>query len=278
MMFKQTIFDLNQEYYIHAVKQETDTAIEIYKNERIVGRAFLTTDNVDVSCITSIQINDNNVNVKLNEQMTLGEAVLKFLIEFPSAITKPEFQIILDVPNNLKASTAKHYFDRSCNSNLKNEILIRRDRILPKFYMKPDGIYFQEIIDDEKLPKLLTLLKANAYWQAHLTIDRLRLMVGHSKCFYALTEKGEVVGFARVLTDSRTFASLWDVVVDEPYRRKNIGITLMFNIFTNDLLKEMTNWVLLTDSAKGLYQKFGFVSANEIPNLNLCISCVSRKH
>jgi len=268
-MFKQIKADLNHEYSIHASKQEADIAIEIYKNENIVGTARLITDNVDVSCITSIQIDDNDVNVKLNEKFTLGEAVLKFLIKFPSVVRKPEFRFILDVPDNLKESTSKHHFDRGDESNLKNEILIRRDKILPEMYMKPDGICFQERIDEITLPKLLTLLKTNAYWQTHLTIDRLRLIVSNSKCFFAFTNDGEVVGFARVLTDSRTFASLWDVIVDEQYRRKNIGITLMFNIFTNDSLKEIKNWVLFTDSAKGLYQKFGFVSADDIPNRKL---------
>jgi len=268
-MFRKIKFDLNQEYSIHAAKQENDIAIVIYKNGGIVGSARLITDNVDVSCITSIHVDDRDVNARVNERFTLGEAVIKFLIKFPSSVRKPEFRFILDVPENMKGSISKHHFDRGDDSNLKNEILIRRDKALPELRKKPDGIFFHETIEEMHLPKLLWLLKANAYWQAHLTLDRLRLIVKNSKCFFAVTNDGEIVGFARVLTDSHTFASLWDVVVDERYRRKNIGLTLMFNIFANDALKEIEHWILFTDTAKGLYQKFGFVSADEIPNRKL---------
>ncbi len=83
-------------------------------------------------------------------------------------------------------------------------------------------------------------------------------MVKSSKCFYAVTKEGEVVGFARVLTDSHKFASLWDVVVDVPYRGKNIAYNLMFKLFNSDSLKDIDNWILFTDTASGLYQKFGF--------------------
>lgn len=116
---------------------------------------------------------------------------------------------------------------------------------------------------------MLDLLNKNAYWQAHLTLDRLKLLIKNSHCFFAFSDANEIVGFSRVLTNYTSFASLWDVVVDEQYRGKGIGILLMHNIFSDKTLCNIDNWVLFTDTAKGLYRKFGFVSEGELSDRKL---------
>jgi ribosomal protein S18 acetylase RimI-like enzyme len=268
-MFRQIKIDLGNEYSINAIKEEIDIAVEIRKNQELIGKARMVTDNVDVSCITAIQIDDEHVNNKFNDQFTLGEIVLKLLIKFPSIVREPEFRFILDVPDNLKETISKYHFDRGEDSDLKNEILIRKDNMFPEKQKAPDNISFKQSIEDENLPVLLSLLRNNAYWQTHLTLDRLKLLINNSRCFFAISDGQEIIGFSRVLTNNNTFASLWDVVVDERYRGKGIGIGLMFKIFTDEALSNIDNWILFTDTAKGLYQKFGFVPEGEISTRKL---------
>lgn len=265
-MFRTIVINLDKEYYITAINEKNDISVNIFKCQKLIGEARLVTDNVDVSCITSIQIEDEYVNIIFNNQFTLSEIVLKFLLKFPTIVRKPEFRFILDIPENLKNTILKSHFERGEDINLKNEILIRDKILLPNNHQSPSNIHFSQSISIEDFPKLLSLLKNNAYWQSHLTLDRLTLLINNSRCFYAISGTQEIVGFARVLTNNTSFASLWDVVVDGQYRGKGIGIALMYEVFTNPVLKNIGTWILFTNSAKGLYQKFGFVSEDEILN------------
>ncbi|MBV9575310.1 MAG: GNAT family N-acetyltransferase, partial [Gammaproteobacteria bacterium] len=240
-MFRKIVINLDKEYYITAIDEKNDVAIKIFKCQKLIGEARLVTDNVDVSCITSIQIEDEYVNNLFNNQFTLGQIVLKFLLKFPTIVRKPEFRFILDVPENLKDIILKHHFECGKDADLKNEILIRDKILLPNKHTFPNNIHFKQSINLEDFPKLLSLLKNNAYWQSHLTLDRLTFLINKSRCFYVISDTQEIIGFARVLTNNTSFASLWDVVVDGPYRGKGIGIALMYEVFTDAVLKDIHN-------------------------------------
>lgn len=267
-MFKKMQFDLGDHYSIHTVKEINDIAVTVYKDHMPVGKARLTTDNIDVSCITSTIIDDNHVNYKFNNKYTLGDVLIKFLIKFPTVARKPEFRFILDVPENLKSIVLKHHFDHGHGSAVEKEILIRKTSVLPE-YTYPENVVIERSINMNKLTDLLFLLKKNAYWQTHLTIDRLNLLVENAQCFFAWSKAGELIGFARVVTNNVSFASLWDVVVDENYRKHGIGTALMTMVFSDNILSKITNWVLYTDTAKKFYEKFGFVSECEISDRKL---------
>jgi N-acetylglutamate synthase-like GNAT family acetyltransferase len=268
-MFRRVSADLGNDFNLHAIEEPTGIALKICKGHLPIGKAQLVTDNVDVSCITTIQIDDEFVNTIFNDGVTLGEIVLKFLIKFPTVVRKPEFRFILAVPDNLQSAISKRHFDRGEDSNLKNEILIRNSKLIPEKKSLPANIVFKDSIEEKELPDLLTLLKDNAYWQAHLTLERLQLLLVKSRCFFAFADSGKVVGFSRVVTDTTSFASLWDVVVAENQRGKGIGINLMFHVFTDEKLSGINNWILFTDTAKGLYQKFGFIPECEVPDRKL---------
>lgn len=268
-MFSQIKINLNGEYRIVAVKEVADIAVTIWKGQVLIGKAHMTTDYVDVACITKIQIDDEFVNAKFNEQYSLGEIVIKFLMKFPNVVRKPEFRFILNLPDNLEKIIANYHFEHGEDSDFKNEILIRTEKIVPAKPKTPENFLFTRSIKEESIPNLLLLLNKNAYWQLHLTLDRLKLLIKNAQCFFAFSKTDEVVGFSRVVTDSTAFASLWDVVVDEQHRGKGIGITLMHNVFSDETLCNIGSWVLFTNTAKGLYEKFGFVSEGEIPNRKL---------
>jgi len=69
------------------------------------------------------------------------------------------------------------------------------------------------------------------------------------------------------------------VVVDNSYQKLGIGTAFMHEIFSNDELKSIQNWILFTDTAKNLYEKFGFVTMSEILDRKIvCKIRIQEKH
>lgn len=262
-MFSQIKIELGDSYSIEAIQDQNDIAVTVYYSQIVVGGARLTTDNIDVNCITDITLDSEHIHRKLYQQYTLGEILLKFLIKFPTFVRKPEFRIILNAPENFEPILSKFHFDQENTTSLEQEIMLRKQIITPEPPQLPEGIEFKRSIEANIIPDLLEFLKKNAYWQSHITIERLNLLLRNSTYFFAITKHGQIIGFSRVVTNYGSFASLWDVVVDENYRGKGIGTALVLQIFTDPSLKHIPNWILFTDSAKNLYEKFGFISKND---------------
>lgn len=106
---------------------------------------------------------------------------------------------------------------------------------------------------------IYNLLCTPSRYSTGLPPERFPMVIKNSICFAVLHE-GKQIGFSRVITDYTEFASLWDVFIDEPYRRKGIGKALMKYIMDYPYLKGIFRWFLMTEDAHGLYQKFGFKS------------------
>lgn len=101
------------------------------------------------------------------------------------------------------------------------------------------------------------LLCVPSKYSMGLPPERFALVIKNSICF-GVYHHGKQIGFSRVITDFTEFASLWDVFIDEPYRRQGIGKALMKYIMEHPKLKGIFRWFLMTEDAHGLYQKFGF--------------------
>lgn len=101
------------------------------------------------------------------------------------------------------------------------------------------------------------LLCVPSKYSMGLPPERFALVIKNSICF-GVFHHGKQIGFSRVITDFTEFASLWDVFIDEPYRRQGIGKALMKYIMEHPKLKGIFRWFLMTEDAHGLYQKFGF--------------------
>lgn len=80
-----------------------------------------------------------------------------------------------------------------------------------------------------------------------------------SLCFGAYVGEQQVA-FARVVTDGCTFAYLCDVFVDEQFRDRGISKNLMEKIMHHPNLQGLRRFTLATESAHGLYEKYGFHS------------------
>ena len=66
------------------------------------------------------------------------------------------------------------------------------------------------------------------------------------------------MGLARVVTDGAAFAWLCDVYVEPAYRGQGLGKRLIRAVVEHPDLQGVTQWLLATRDAHGLYARFGF--------------------
>lgn len=100
-------------------------------------------------------------------------------------------------------------------------------------------------------------LLSRSYWAAGRSRERIKTSIENSMCF-GVYDGERQIAFARVITDYAVFAYLCDVIVDEAYRGKGIGKSLMEYITDCEDLKEVRSWTLKTKDAHGLYRQYGF--------------------
>ncbi len=96
-----------------------------------------------------------------------------------------------------------------------------------------------------------------AYWCEGIPRETLERAISNSLCFAVLHGKTQV-GFARVVTDSATYAYLCDVYVQEERRGKGLAKWLMECVMAHPALQGLRRFSLATRDAHGLYRKFGF--------------------
>ena len=100
-------------------------------------------------------------------------------------------------------------------------------------------------------------LSTDAYWAIGRPRDVVERAVAGSLNFGAYDD-GRLVGYARVVTDSATFAWLCDVYVDPAARGAGVGVTLMAAVDATLTELQVRRTLLATADAHGLYAKFGF--------------------
>ncbi|HVH65030.1 MAG TPA: GNAT family N-acetyltransferase [Candidatus Acidoferrum sp.] len=98
---------------------------------------------------------------------------------------------------------------------------------------------------------------ASSYWSTNIPWERFERACANS-LVYAAFDDDDQVGFARVVTDSATFAWLCDVFVAEHARGRGVGQRLIASVMADDRLRGLRQLLLATRDAHGLYLKFGF--------------------
>lgn len=63
---------------------------------------------------------------------------------------------------------------------------------------------------------------ARSYWSENIPIETVKKSIEGSICFGVYHKNGQI-GFARIITDSATFAYIADVFIDENYPGKGLG-------------------------------------------------------
>ena len=100
---------------------------------------------------------------------------------------------------------------------------------------------------------------ANSYWSEGIPIETVRRAIEHSLTF-GIYYDARQVGFARVVTDSATFAYLADVFILAPFRGQGLGVWLMEVVMAHPDVQGLRRWLLATKDAHSLYQKVGFTT------------------
>ena len=98
---------------------------------------------------------------------------------------------------------------------------------------------------------------AASYWATGVARETVERSIAGSIVF-GVYDGPRQVGFARVVTDSATFAWVCDVFVIEPYRGRRLGVWLMECAVAHPDLQGLRRWLLATRDAHDLYGKVGF--------------------
>jgi GNAT superfamily N-acetyltransferase len=98
---------------------------------------------------------------------------------------------------------------------------------------------------------------SQSYWSPGIPRAVVERAIANSLCFGVL-HQGQQVGFARVVTDTATFAYLADVYILPEHRGKGLSRRLMEQITRHPDLQGLRRMLLATRDAHALYAKFGF--------------------
>jgi len=116
-------------------------------------------------------------------------------------------------------------------------------------------------ISDEKdrlNPAFIQEFLSRTYWAEDIPLKTVEKSIAGSLCF-GVYHHDEQVGFARVITDSATFAYLADVFIAENYRGKGLSKWLVEIILSHPDLQGLRRFMLATRDAHGLYAQYGFL-------------------
>ena len=102
---------------------------------------------------------------------------------------------------------------------------------------------------------------SNSYWSPGVPMQTVKKAMHGSLCF-GVYENDKQVGYARMVTDTATFAYLADVFIDENYRGKGLGKWLVKTILAHPDLQGLRRILLATKDAHALYEQVGFIAIN----------------
>lgn len=105
-------------------------------------------------------------------------------------------------------------------------------------------------------------LSTESYWALCIPKAIVAEAIANSICF-AIYKNNQQIAFARVITDTATFAYLADVFVVTSQQGKGLGKLLMQFIHTHPELQGLRRWLLTTKDAHGLYEQFGWQKIND---------------
>ncbi len=112
------------------------------------------------------------------------------------------------------------------------------------------------------LPQVHNLLRQTDWAQDRPEELTVRAMAG-SLCFGVMNDEGQLVAFARVVTDGAIFGYLADVVVDEAHRRQGVGKKLMEGIMAHPTVASFIRFALVNQDLQEFYSPFGFVACDK---------------
>jgi N-acetylglutamate synthase-like GNAT family acetyltransferase len=102
---------------------------------------------------------------------------------------------------------------------------------------------------------------SHSYWSPGVPIETVKKAMSGSLCF-GMYDNDKQIGYARMVTDTATFAYLADVFIDENYRGKGLAKWLVKTILAHPDLQGLRRILLATKDAHALYKQVGFIAIN----------------
>jgi len=94
-------------------------------------------------------------------------------------------------------------------------------------------------------------------WSDNIPLERVKTSIDNSLNF-GLFHNDKQIGFARIISDFSTIAYLGDIYILNAYRGQGLSKKLMEVVMGHPNLQGLRRWILLTETAEWLYQKYGF--------------------
>ncbi|MBI2381785.1 MAG: GNAT family N-acetyltransferase [Gammaproteobacteria bacterium] len=116
----------------------------------------------------------------------------------------------------------------------------------------------------EITPEAVHNFLRNSYWAAGRSLAHQRAAMSHS-LNYGLLADGQLLAYARVVSDRTTFAYLCDVIVHPAHRGRGLGKTLLAEVHARPELQGLRRWLLATRDAHGLYAGYGWQPLANVP-------------
>ena len=121
----------------------------------------------------------------------------------------------------------------------------------------PDGY---ELDDDPRridVDVVHRYLSEESYWASGRAHAAVLASIEGSQRVVGSYHAGELIGFARVVTDKATFAMLADVFVLPEHRGRGLGVELVREAVDGGPYSDL-GWWLTTADAQAFYKKLGF--------------------
>jgi GNAT superfamily N-acetyltransferase len=112
--------------------------------------------------------------------------------------------------------------------------------------------------DELDVPLIHRFLSTEAYWSRGIPEQTVARAIAGSLCFGGYLDGIGQVAFARVITDTATFAYLADVFVLPKFRGRGYSKQLVAAVMAHQHLQGLRRFMLATSDAHGLYEPFGF--------------------
>ncbi|UCE38971.1 MAG: GNAT family N-acetyltransferase [Thermoplasmata archaeon] len=122
------------------------------------------------------------------------------------------------------------------------------------------NIEIVEKLNDSQIKNLYELF-SNERWTKHRKPNDIRKMIEKSDMIIGIVEKdtGKLLAFSRILTDFIYRAMIYDVMVNQSYRKKGLGRTLMKSIVNHPLLMSIEYIEIQCEPEMiSFYEQFGF--------------------
>lgn len=123
-----------------------------------------------------------------------------------------------------------------------------------------------DITDDRArldVTRILALYE-DTWWAKGRSVDAVRRALEHSHPVVTAWEAGQLVGFARVISDLTFRATIWDVIVRPSHQRRGIGLAMMRFVLDHPDLRSVSHFLLLTADKRGFYERLGFTPEREM--------------